>query len=60
MSWKVVGVTAALVVVAMALYAFGAYFHDATWYGFAYTMVGGAMGYIGGFIHGASMPAAGK
>lgn len=52
MNWTVIGTTLALIGAGLGLYAFGAYYHDATFNGFAYTLIGGAIGYVGGFLHG--------
>ena len=58
MNWTTVGITVAAIGAGMLLYAFGQFYHDATFHGFAYTLIGGALGYIGGFFHGQANAAA--
>ena len=52
MNWTTLGITLGTIAAGLGLYVFGRYYHDAAFSGFSYTLIGGALGYIGGFFHG--------
>lgn len=54
MNWTQIGITIATIGVGLGLYAFGNFYHDPTFQGFSYTLIGGAIGYVGGLMHAAA------